>query len=106
MMRILDSAFLNEEIAATAEQRAYEEKVLTGILVGNEMAYHILGATGFAQLKPEGGPTQMSAELKAVEARPDINRYYDPTSISYAQAMAKIRGIVHLSAGIIINEEA
>eukprot|EP00666_Eupelagonemidae_sp_cell4sb_P016407 gene16407-20616_t len=70
------------------------------------MAYHILGAAGFAQLKPEGGPTQMSEELKAVEARPDIILYYDPTSVAYAQAMAKIRGIVHLSAGIIINEEA
>eukprot|EP00666_Eupelagonemidae_sp_cell4sb_P014994 gene14994-1590_t len=70
------------------------------------MAYHILGAAGFEELKPGKGPTKMSAELKAVEARPDIIRYYDPTSISYAQAMAKIRGIVHLSSGIIINEEA
>lgn len=100
-LRILDSNYIAEEVAAAKSQRQYEESIIESCLVSNFMATHILGATEFAKLAAGAGP---SGDLNAVEAFPDSIRYMDPTSANYARAIAKLRIIVH-EAGVIINEQ-
>ena len=107
-LRILDSEYINDEIVATKEIREYEEKIVEAILVSDTMAEHILG-DNFEYLKgsEDKGPLKgVSKTLRDVDASPNVIRYYDPTSVTYAQAIAKIRAIVHNSGSIIINEEA
>jgi len=113
-LRILDSEYLNSEIAAFKELRDYEEKVLQAMLVSDETAALILGGKRSAAmtLLETGEGTgifdlpklKASATLKAVDATPSSIRYLDPTSTEYARAIAKLRVIVH-ELGIIVNEE-
>lgn len=104
-LRILDKAYLDEEIQAFQALKEYEESVVVSVLVSDEMARHVLGDTAYDQLGAGSGPTAMSPTLKAIDARPSVIRYYDPTSKDYAQAVAKVRAIVH-DAGIIVNTDS
>ena len=107
-LRILDSEFINHEIAATKDQREYEEKILEAVLVSDDMAYLILGPTNFALLAADAGPAGLdrNSPLRAVDAHPNTMRYLDPTSVEYARCLAKLRLIIHQGGSIIINEES
>jgi len=104
-LRILDADYIKEEVASTVAQKEYEESIVEAILVSDAMAKHVLGNDVFDKLKSDAGVDQLSTTLKKVDATPDVIRYYDPTSTTYAQAIAKIRATVHLT-GIIVNEES
>ena len=110
-LRILDSEYINSEIAAYKELQDYETKIVQAILVDDETARLIIGGSkeDVAELLAEGGGQAaikvpgLTGELN-VDARPSAIRYLDPSGSAYARAIAKIRVIVH-ARGIIINEE-
>ena len=110
-LRILDSEFLNGEIAAYKELRDYETKIVQAILVDDTTARLIIGGSpeAVAALLAKGGGkgvitvAGLTGELD-VDARPSAIRYLDPSGSAYARAIAKIRVIVH-ALGIIVNEE-
>lgn len=110
-LRILDSEYINSEIAAYKETQDYETKIVQAILVDDETARLIIGgakADVAALLAEDGGQGTikvpgLTGELN-VDARPSAIRYLDPSGSAYARAIAKIRVIVH-ARGIIINEE-
>jgi len=108
-LRVLDSEYLNSEIAAFNELRDYETKIVKAIVVSDETAALILGTyknkTGLDMLANGGlAAAGIQAGDIDVDARPSSIRYLDPTSTHYARAIAKIRVLVH-TIGIIINEE-
>ena len=110
-LRILDSEYINSEIAAYKETQDYETKIVQAILVDDDTARLIIGgakADVAALLAEDGGQGTikvpgLTGELN-VDARPSAIRYLDPSGSAYARAIAKIRVIVH-ARGIIINEE-
>ena len=111
-LRILDSEYLNSEIAAFKELRDYEETIVQSILVSDETATLIIGGSAadvkeLLQKDGGSGPIKIPG-LKAsginVTALPSEIRYLDPSGSPYAQAIAKLRVIVH-ARGIIVNEE-
>ena len=113
-LRILDSEFLNSEISAYKELRDYEEKIVQSILVSDETAALIIGgADGDAKVLLQKGGGDGNIKVAGltdkdsginVTALPSEIRYLDPSGSPYAQAIAKLRVIVH-SLGIIVNEE-
>eukprot|EP00663_Eupelagonemidae_sp_cell21sb_P001095 gene1095-4001_t len=111
-LRILDSEYLNSEIAAYKELRDYEETIVQSLLVSDETAALIIGGgmTAVKELlqKDGGGGTIKVAGLRGsginVTALPSEIRYLDPSGSPYAQAIDKLRVIVH-ALGIIVNEE-
>ena len=111
-LRILDSEYLNSEISAYKELRDYEEKIVQSLLVSDETARLIIGGTMSEVkelLQANGGAGTIKVPgLKGsgidVTALPSEIRYLDPSGSPYAQAIAKLRVIVH-SKGIIVNEE-
>ncbi len=110
-LRVLDSEFINSEIAAYKELQEYETKIVQAILVDDQTARLIIGGDAdevAALLAEDGGKGAINVpgldgELN-VDARPSAIRYLDPSGSAYARAIAKIRVIVH-ARGIIINEE-
>lgn len=115
-LRILDSEYLNSEIAAYKETQDYETKIVQAILVDDETARLIIGgskAEVAELLNVDGGGSGKTIKIPGltdgkgelnVDARPSAIRYLDPSGSAYARAVAKIRVIVH-ARGIIINEE-
>jgi hypothetical protein len=112
-LRILDSEFLNSEIAAYKEVRDYETRIVQAIIVSDETADLIIGGThdDVQELLEVGGGHMgkairvdgLTGELN-VDARPSNIRYLDPSGSKYAAAIAKIRVIVSYK-GIIVNQE-
>lgn len=111
-LRILDSEYLNSEISAYKELRDYEETIVQSILVSDETARLIIGGSmgDVKVLLQKGGGSgnikvdQLKGSGIDVSALPSEIRYLDPSGSPYAQAIAKLRVIVH-ALGIIVNEE-
>lgn len=108
-LRILDSEYLNSEISAFKELRDYEEKIVQALLVSDETASLIIGTykrRDAAEILAKDGLAQVGIDAPGidVDATPSSIRYLDPSSTAYAQAIAKLRVMVH-SMGIIVNEE-
>ncbi len=111
-LRILDSEYLNSEISAYKELRDYEETIVQSILVSDETARLIIGGSmGDVKqlLQAKGGNGNIKVAGLAgsgidVTALPSEIRYLSPDGSPYAQAIAKLRVIVH-ALGIIVNEE-
>ena len=68
----------------------------------DDTVYAKLGANQ-GDIEPIPGQP-LSAEIRRVDAHPDVIKFMDPSSLEFSRALVKLKGAVK-EAGVILNED-
>ena len=102
--RLLDAERLNIELEMHNQIEQYELKILKAIMISDDMALRMLDQEVFNKLRVGGAPENITGAIVQVDARPDVIKFMDPSSVTYGQALVKLKAAVK-EAGVILNEE-
>ena len=96
---IIDSAVVNKMASMEEEKRQYLESLIEKCSLSNEICQLVLGMEKYEELEAalgagNGDPQIMHADLIKVGALPSQIESYDPTSLTYSQAIQKFKIVI------------
>jgi len=116
---IIDEAVVNKMASMEEEKRQYLESLIEKCSLSDEICQLVLGIEDAPELEAalgagNGDPQIMHADLIKVGALPSQIETYDPTSLTYSQAIQKFKLVIknrmpildNLTPAKTINQEA
>jgi len=109
VLTIIDESVVNKMASIEEEKRQYVEKLIEKASLSDEICALVLGVKDQNELKKlldvggDAGEPQLADSLKAVNAMPSALETYDPTSITYSQAIQKFKICVKTLMPIMDN---